>query len=426
WLNVQLMAPDPAGAPGATQLVDSLNDLQTDIFAGLIDPGDISIVRSIEIADPGTDVDVAEFNGPISDYNVADLGDGAWLVDHVRGCGDPAGQDPCLDQPNGDPGEDDGTDTVRNMEILRFSDQDFDVSVPLGTGELRVTTTPAVPAQITLDGFPADTWALSWVDVTQGVHTVCFTDIPALTTPPCQTLGISAGTMTVIDGAYGPRGWLRVQTSPPLPATIIVDGQPMNDWGLWSHVPEGEVDVCFGPVAGFDPPPCEEVVISSAAQVDIIASYTANAAAPGPLGLGFLRVTASPAVPTLVSIDGETTDIWGLNWLKMVPGTYTVCFSDVQGFTTPACEDVTILGGVTSTVVGNFIERGSLQINTSPAQPSTITINGMPADKSGVWTDLEPGTYNVCFSEVVGFTPLCQNPVVTAGNTTIITGSWPP
>lgn len=425
WLNVQLMAPDPAGAPGATQLVDGLTDLQADIFAGLIDPGAISIVRSIELGAPGTDVDVAVFNGPISEYNVVDLGGGVWLVDHVRGCGDPAGRQDCFDQPSGEPGEDDGTDILHNMEIIRFTDQDFDVSVPLGTGELRVTTTPAAPAQITLDGYPADSWGLTWVDVPQGVHTVCFTDVPALTTPPCQTVGVSAGSTTVLDGPYAPRGWLRVQTSPALPATIVVDGEAMNDWGLWTHLPEGPVDVCFGPIAGFDPPPCQVANISAAAQVDIVGTYTANPAAPGPVGLGFLRVTASPAVPTLVSIDGTTTDVWGLNWVKLVPGTYTVCFGDVQGFTTPACEDVIILGGVTSTVVGNFTERGTLQVNTSPPQPSTISIDNLPRDKFGVWTDLEPGTYNVCFSEVSGITPPCQDAIVTAGANTIITGAWP-
>ena len=43
----------------------------------------------------------------------------------------------------------------------------------------------------------------------------------------------------------------------------------------------------------------------------------------------------------------------------------------------------------------------------------------------GVWTDLEPGTYDVCFGDVVGFTaPPCQPAVVTAGANTTINGTF--
>ncbi|MGI8685506.1 MAG: hypothetical protein ACR2MO_10540 [Acidimicrobiales bacterium] len=41
-------------------------------------------------------------------------------------------------------------------------------------GFLRVTTNPAVPAQITVDGTARDSWSLNWLHIGAGSHTVCF------------------------------------------------------------------------------------------------------------------------------------------------------------------------------------------------------------------------------------------------------------
>jgi hypothetical protein len=81
--------------------------------------------------------------------------------------------------------------------------------------------------------------------------------------------------------------------------------------------------------------------------------------------------------------------------------------------------------GTTTTVTGTFIERGFLQVETSPAVPGTISIYGIPADDWGVYTDEPTGTYQVCFGVVAGdTTPACQNPTVTAVSTTTITGTY--
>ncbi len=426
FITAVLDAPDPLGGPGARKQVTDARDLQADIFAGLYNPGDVDIVRTLETppALVHTDVDVAVYAGPAADYNIIALAD-RYVVDHVRGCGDPLRLDVCPLDANGDNGIAEGRDTLFNIETLRFSDGDIDISTPPATGFLRVTTTPAVPAQITVDGFPADTWGLTWPELPEGDHTVCFTDIEALETPACQIVTITAGLTTTIDGAYGNRGWLQVQTNPPLPATITLDGDPMNDWGVWTHLPEGNFTVCYGPVAGFDAPPCEPVDILAGVPVLVTGNYVANVAAIGPTGHGFLRVTTSPALPSQIIVDGIPADSWGLNWLKVAPGLHEVCFTDVQGFSTPDCEEVTVVAGATTTVQGDFVARGTLQVVTSPAKASTIHVNGVPSNAWGLWTDFEPGLYEVCFTEVDLHTPACQMATVLAGANTVITGVWP-
>lgn len=432
WLNVQLQAPDPAGAPGALQLVDSMSELAADVFAGLIDPGDITIVRTIEAGSPGTDVDVAFYGGPIADYNITQF-DGFWQVDHVRGCAEKAlnqggGGVVCPERADLGAPIFDGTDTLFNIETLRFSDGDINISAPLDTGLLRTTTSPAVPAQIVVDGIPRDSWSLTWMELTVGPHQVCYSDVQGFTTPLCDTVNVTTGATTTTQGVYEPRGWLKVNTSPALPSTITVDGRPMNDWGMWTDLaPDaGGYLVCYGAVPGFDAPACETAVVTAGVTTEITGVFTPNAAATGATNFGMLRVTATPAVPTQVVVDGQPADTWSLQWLKLTPGLHQVCFTDISGFTTPQCQAVTIAAGATTTVVGEFVERGWLRVDTSLAKPSTISVNGFPRDAWGVWTDLPPSpSYEVCFTEVDLFTPACETVAVTAGALTTVTGIWP-
>ena len=113
WLNVQLMAPNPAGGPAL--LANSLHELKADVFAGRINPGSITFVRSI-VATGSTpqDIDTAVFTGPRADYTVTVNGGVVTVTDNVGT---------------------DGTDTLRNIERLQFAD----VNVASGAGTVGVT-----------------------------------------------------------------------------------------------------------------------------------------------------------------------------------------------------------------------------------------------------------------------------------------------
>jgi Ca2+-binding RTX toxin-like protein len=142
WLNVQLRATD---ITGAVRLFDSLQQAKTDVFAGRILPGAFTIVRSI-VTDPPVapdcgvaepvNCDVAMFSGPVADYVITRNADGSLTVAH-----------------QGTSGVDDGTDILRNIEVLRFSDGDLPASqaaqrptlsvIRTGTGGGTVTSSPA-------------------------------------------------------------------------------------------------------------------------------------------------------------------------------------------------------------------------------------------------------------------------------------------
>ncbi len=117
---------------GDTTRYASMQDLAGDVFAGLINPGNISISRVISDQDiPNDDTDTAVYSGNRSDYTIESIlvagsiadadGDGFIRVTDNRLL--PVGQ-PIDRQGN------EGADLVRNIERLQFADQT--VVIPLG------------------------------------------------------------------------------------------------------------------------------------------------------------------------------------------------------------------------------------------------------------------------------------------------------
>ena len=296
---------------------------------------------------------------------------------------------------------------------------------PATTGFLRVATSPAVPSQISIDGHVADTWGLNWLKIAPGSHQVCFSDVTGYTSAACQTVTLVTGATTVVTGTFALRGYVKVVTSPAVASQISIDGYPSDDWGVYTDLPAGSHQICFGAVAGHNPPPCQTVAVTGGVTSTVTGTFTANAAAKGQTGLGMLRVTTSPAVPSQISIDGHIADTWGLNWLEISTGSHLICYSHIPGYTTPPCAAVNVTVGATTAIAGTFTPTGYLKVVTSPAVPGTITIDNHPADDWGVYTDLPTGTHQVCFGAVTGHTtPACQTATVTAGTTTTITGTY--
>lgn len=292
-------------------------------------------------------------------------------------------------------------------------------------GLLRVTTNPAVPSQITVDGSIRDTWGLQWLKIAPGAHQVCFSDVPGFVTPTCQAVNVQVGATTTVTGAFVRTGSLRVITAPAVASTISVDGVPRNDWGVWTDFASGSHQVCFGQVAGFNPPPCQVVNVNAGQTTTVTGTFAANAQAPGPTGVGFLRAYTINAVPATISIDGVARDTWGLTWLKLSPGNYQVCFGSVEGFKTPQCEPAIVVAGETSFVAGIFLSRAGLRVTTTPAVPGTIYVDGVPLNDWGVWTDIDYGNKYICFGPVASrLEPACQVVFLSQGQTTFVDGTY--
>ena len=84
---------------------------------------------------------------------------------------------------------------------------------------------------------------------------------------------IVEGATAVVNGAFTERGFLRVDTAPATPATILVDAHPRDDWGMWTHYEPGSYEVCFEEVGGITPP-CETVTVTAGSLTTVTGDYS--------------------------------------------------------------------------------------------------------------------------------------------------------
>ena len=151
YVNVRLsVRTNPADASteiGTTDLMEnpyltgSTTTLQEAVFNGTVDPGNIVLVREV-LPSTGASDDTALFSGPRADYDVT-FGATSITVAHTRGAAT------------------DGTDTLRGIEKLQFSDTTITLLTPAApaaptavAGNASATVTFAAPAD---NGGPAPT-----------------------------------------------------------------------------------------------------------------------------------------------------------------------------------------------------------------------------------------------------------------------------
>ncbi|HET7399472.1 MAG TPA: fibronectin type III domain-containing protein [Intrasporangium sp.] len=122
-ISVRTNPADPATEIGSTDLMErpfqagNPKTLQQAVFDGSVDPGNLVIVREIKDAPAGdTGVDTAVFAGPRSNYTLSTSGDALTVTQTGP---DVVGQKVS-----------DGTDTLRNIEAVQFSDQTIQVRTP--------------------------------------------------------------------------------------------------------------------------------------------------------------------------------------------------------------------------------------------------------------------------------------------------------
>jgi Ca2+-binding RTX toxin-like protein len=215
WLDVKLRAPDPSTAdPDDTKLVDSLHQLRADVFAGRIAPGELSIVRRIVTGDAGpADVDTAVYSGARAEYLVTVNSDGTVTVDHQGGV--------------------DGVDTLRNMELLRFTDGTIPVptNAPASGTVVISDVTPtenqllvATSLIVDPDGLDAATLVHTWqAETAPGV----WTDVATGTSfsPGDAVVGLRLRVVASFqDDAVPPAS--ESVTSPPTDPVIAVNDPP--------------------------------------------------------------------------------------------------------------------------------------------------------------------------------------------------------
>lgn len=200
---------------------------------------------------------------------------------------------------------------------------------------------------ISLDGTPSAHGGVSLMR-DPGPVEVCWGPVADYATPACETVTLAADTTTLVSGDFvpsvgapgpvGPFGLLRVVLGNPLPATILVDGQPTTQWAVeWVPFPHGTYEICFTEVPGWmiTNTPCVSARIPTGQPGSITTTAWAyHVRRPT------LRVTTSPPQDVVISVDGAPANNWGL--FRTADSTqYEVCAHYPGG---PVCDGVFVEG----------------------------------------------------------------------------------
>jgi hypothetical protein len=202
------------------------------------------------------------------------------------------------------------------------------------------------------------------LDPATGYRGYIWATITGTTTPNLSQL-----TGAPFGGGNPSQGMLRLwQPDTAVQTTIFLNGKVRNDWGLdWVKLPEGDYMLTLSDVPGWAKPTQVRVLIysygSSTPESNTTVNYLVD---PIPVysgkvtevrasftQLGYLRVITDPAVAGTIYVDGVPVNDWGC-WVPLAPGTYTVSFGDVPGYTKPGDQTVIVTAGTTVVVTGTY------------------------------------------------------------------------
>ncbi len=217
WLNVRISVRANVGPDGGTgaeiATADSMTQLVTRMFNRTFNPGQLLTVREILKDDGIGDIDVAAFSDVRASYDIVYNANGTITVAHNRGT------------------QIDGTDTLRNIERMRFSDVEIGLNLPATgqpvvsdltptEGQLLTVNTAAIADPNGLGAFAfqwqSSTNGIAWANIA-GATTAAFTpdnnagllfgDQAGLQLRSVVSFTDGDGTLeTVVSAATGPTG----------------------------------------------------------------------------------------------------------------------------------------------------------------------------------------------------------------------------
>jgi spore germination protein YaaH len=206
-------------------------------------------------------------------------------------------------------------------------------------------------------------------------------------------------------------------TLTPATATWTVGGRTYAS-GETAEVLAGTHAVSFNAPAGYDAPAASNVTVAAGGSKTLKSSCAARP--------GTLTVTLDPADVRAGARwkAGGTTNESGAA-VSLAAGTYTVSFTAVDGFTTPAGLGVEVPpGGAVATNAVYAVKPASLKVTLKPAG-GTWKVAGTNY-ASGATAKLAPGTWTVEFNPQTGYaTPTASNVTVAAGQSKSMTVTYP-
>ncbi|HUD45816.1 MAG TPA: fibronectin type III domain-containing protein [Candidatus Baltobacteraceae bacterium] len=218
-----------------------------------------------------------------------------------------------------------------------------------------------------------------------GPHSVTFSTVSGWITPASQTISIAGNQTNSIFGTYvavPQTGSLQVTLNVAGAQWAVDKGVLQTSGAVVSGLSVGSHTVTFSAATGWVTPASLTVSVADNQTNSLTANYVAVSQT------GSLQVTIAPAQASSAgaqwAVDNGAFQSSGASVTGLSPGAHTVTFSAVNGWTTPASQQITVTSNQTATATGTYVARslsaamgGTYNGLFFPADAVTETTSGM-------------------------------------------------
>ena len=308
---------------------------------------------------------------------------------------------------------------------------------PAQTGSLTVTLSPAsavtAGARWWIDNGASQSSGTTLSGLSPGSHTLSFSSVSGWTSPAKRAITIAAGANTATGTYVQQTGSLTVNITPAEAVTAgarwwIDSGASQSSGTTLSGLSVGTHTLSFSTLPTWTTPAKTTITITNGGTTTASGTYVV------PTQTGSLTVTLSPASAVTAGarwwIDNGASQSGGATLSGLSPGSHTLSFSSVSGWTAPVKQAITIATGA-NTATSTYVQQtGSVTVNITPAEAVTAGarwwIDSGASQSSGTTlSGLSVGTHTLTFSTLPTWTtPVKTTITITNGGTTAATGTY--
>lgn len=278
-------------------------------------------------------------------------------------------------------------------------------------------------AEWQLDGGPLHTNKAVVSGLVPGNHTINFSKVAGFTTPAGQMVPVTARQTTLVTGNYPVAipnaGSLQVMISPSASVNAgaqwrVGSGAWQTNGGIVADLSVTSHTLSFNSISGWTTPPSQTVSITNSQTTLATGSYV--------LQTGSLQVTILPSAVITAGakwrVDGGTFQAGGTTLSGLLPGSHTIDFNTVLGWTTPASQVVAVTYTLTTSATATYTQEGSLPVTNHPPQLAATMVAG--GKFQFVLTGSVQSNYVIqTSSDLAGWTSISTNTIPAGGAVTI-------
>ncbi|HET7537788.1 MAG TPA: hypothetical protein VFJ90_15120, partial [Candidatus Didemnitutus sp.] len=281
---------------------------------------------------------------------------------------------------------------------------------------LKITLTPST-GKWRVDGGTWQNSAATVANLAPGAHTVDYQALAGYAAPNSESITLTSGQTTSLSRSYTQLSSLQITLTPSTGNWRVDGGAWQNSAATAANLTPGVHTVDYQALTGYIAPPSESVTLASGQLTSLNRSYTQ---------LASLTITLTPATAQW-RIDGGGWLSSGAAATNLLPGSHTIDYAPVSGYTAPAPESVALGAGQSLSLTRAYVQLAQLQITLSPSGGQWRVDGGVWQASGALVGNLSPGDHPVDYAALANYSaPASEVVTLAPGQTASLSRTYTP